>query len=104
MLDETLQDKSKYWMVYFRGDCPQRSTSRKGCGKLFQIGWYTFEGTAHREAPAGKDVASYFKAFLQRDTKILEAFKFFGLTPKIPEKIFRQMERFVWMFYSTANI
>ena len=68
------------------------------------MGWCAFKGTDNIGAFAGKGVASHSKEFLQSDDKILEAFRIFGLTPKVPELIFRQMERYVCLLSALHNV
>lgn len=68
------------------------------------IGWYAFKGTDNAGSFACKGVTTQFKAFMQCDGEILDAFAVFGMTQKILECIFRQMERYICMLYSTGNI
>lgn len=68
------------------------------------IGWYAFKGTDNTGSFAGKGVACQFKAFLQADDDILDAFSNFGSSPEIPNWIHRQMERFVCLLYSTGDL
>ena len=48
------------------------------------LGWYAFKGTDNTGSFAGKGVACHFKAFLQADDEMVDAFSNFGLLSAIP--------------------
>lgn len=68
------------------------------------IGWYTFKGTDNTGSFAGKGVLTHFKAFLQSDDDILDAFSTFGLVNDLPNGIIDQMERYLCLLYKTGGI
>ena len=68
------------------------------------IGWYAFKGSDNTGSFATKGVATQFNSFMECDDDILDGFAVFGLTQKIPDLVFRQMERYVCLLYSQANI
>jgi len=68
------------------------------------LGWYAFKGTDNTGSFAGKGVACHFKAFLQADDEMLDAFANFGLLSAIPPWIHRQMEKYVCLLYKIGNI
>ena len=68
------------------------------------LGWYAFKGTDNTGSFAGKGVACHFKAFLQADNEMLDAFANFALLSAIPSWIHRQMEKYVCLLYNIGNI
>ena len=68
------------------------------------IGWYAFKGTDNTGSFAGKGVAAHFKAFLQADDDILNAFSYFGNEPTIPGWINVQMERYTCLLYKIGDL
>ena len=68
------------------------------------LGWYAFKGTDNTGSFADKGVAGHFKAFLQADDEMLDAFANFGLLSSIPPWIHRQMEKYVCLPYKIGNI
>ena len=69
-----------------------------------KLGWYAFKGTDNTGSFAGKGVACHFKAFLQADDEMLDAFANFGLLSAISPWIHRQMEKYVCLLYKIGNI
>ncbi|KAG1650791.1 hypothetical protein GQR58_027738 [Nymphon striatum] len=67
------------------------------------IGWYEFKGTDNTGSFAGKGVSCQFKAFLQADDDILDAFSRFGAVPEIPRIIHQQMERYTCLLYKLGD-
>ncbi|KAG1691509.1 Tyrosine decarboxylase [Nymphon striatum] len=67
------------------------------------IGWYEFKGTDNTGSFAGKGVSCQFKAFLQADDDILDAFSRFGAVPEIPRIIHQQMERHTCLLYKLGD-
>ena len=67
------------------------------------IEWCNFKGTDNTGTFAGKGVASHFKSFLHCDNTTLDAFTVFGLTEKPPHWIFKEMEKYVCLLYSTGS-
>ncbi|KAG1652168.1 Organic cation transporter protein [Nymphon striatum] len=67
------------------------------------IGWYAFKGTYNTGSFAGKGVSCQFKAFLQADDDILDAFSRFGVVPEIPRIIHQQMERYTCLLYKLGD-
>ena len=65
------------------------------------IGWYAFKGMDNTGGFASKKEASHFKAFMQADDTILDAFAAYGSTTEIPDWIFHQMERYVCILYQS---
>ena len=68
------------------------------------LGWYAFKGTDNTGSFADKGVACHFKAFLQTDDEMLDAFANFGILSAIPPWIHRQMEKYVCLLYKIGNI
>ena len=68
------------------------------------LGWYAFKGTDNTGSFVGKRVACHFKAFLQADDEMLDAFTNFGPLSAIPHWIHRQMEKYVCLLYKIGNI
>ena len=68
------------------------------------LGWYDFKGTDNTGSFAGNGVACHFKAFLQADDEMLDAFGYFGLFTAITPWIHRQMEKYVCQLYKIGNI
>ena len=68
------------------------------------LGWYAFTGTDSTGSFADKRVACHFKAFLQADDEMLDAFATFRLLSSIPPWIHRQMEKYVCLLYNIGNI
>ena len=66
------------------------------------IGWYAFKGAYNTGGFTSKKEASHFKAFMQADDTILDAFAAYGSTTEIPDWIFRQMERYVCILYQVC--
>ncbi len=52
---------------------------------LALIGWYAFKRTDNTGSFAGKGILSHFKAFMEVDDDILEAFAAFGLVEHMPD-------------------
>ncbi|KAG1662216.1 hypothetical protein GQR58_021026 [Nymphon striatum] len=67
------------------------------------IGWYAFNSTDNTGSFAGKGVSCQFKAFLQADDDILDAFSRFGAVPEIPRIIHQQMERYTCLLYKLGD-
>ena len=61
--------------------------------------WYDNTGSF-----AGKGVSCHFKAFLQADDEMLDAFANFGLLSAILPWIHRQMKKYVCLLYKIGNI
>ena len=51
-----------------------------------------------------KDVVSHFKAFMEADDHILDAFAAFGVSTEMPDWIPDQMERNLWLLYRAGDI
>ena len=68
------------------------------------IGWYAFNWTDNTGGFASKKEASYFKAFMEDDDTILDAFAAYGSTTEIPDWIFYQMERYVCILYQVGGV
>ena len=68
------------------------------------IDWYAFKGTNNTGSFAGKGTISNFKAFLQADDDILNAFAAFGLTSELPNWILDQMQWYLWLLYGSGVI
>ena len=66
--------------------------------------WYAFKGTDNTGSFADKGVSCPFKAFLQADDEMLDAFANFDLLSAIPPWIHRQMEKYVCLLYKIGNI
>jgi len=83
----------------------EESYRRLGCKKAEAlIGWYAFKATDNTGSFAGKGVLSHFKAFMQADDEILDAFTAFGQTQDIPSHIFDKMERYLCVLYGTGDL
>ena len=83
----------------------EESCRRLGCKRAEAlIGWYAFKGTGNTRSFAGKGVLSHFKAFVQADDEILDAFTAFGQTQDIPSHIFDKMERYLCVLYRTGDL
>ena len=67
------------------------------------IGWYAFKGTDNTGGFVSKALKSNFKAFLAADNDILDAFSEFGCSETVPERVFRQMERYVCLLYRSTD-
>ena len=68
------------------------------------LGLYAFKGTDNTGPFADKGVACHFKAFLQADHEMLDAFANFGLLFAIPPWIHRQKEKYVCLLFNIGNI
>ena len=68
------------------------------------LGWYAFKGTDNAGSFAGNEVAFHFKAFLQTDDEMVDAFANFGLLSAIPPWIHRQMEKYVCLLYKIGKV
>ena len=83
----------------------EESYVRLGCKRAEAlIGWYAFKGTDNTGSFAGKGVVSHFKAFMQADADILNAFAAFGQTQKLPSYIIDQMERYLCELNKTGDL
>lgn len=56
------------------------------------------QGTFH-----GKGIKTQFSTFMKADDDVLDAFRDFGTSCEIPERLIAQMEKFVCSLYSIKN-
>ena len=83
----------------------KESYRRLGCKRAEAlIGWYAFKGTDNTGSFAGKGVLSHFKAFMQADDEILDAFAAFGQTQDIPSHIFDKIQWYMRVLYGTGDL
>jgi hypothetical protein len=63
------------------------------------IGWYAFKGYDNSGCFCTKSLKSTFSAFLSSGNEIFSAFASFGTDFSVPQRVYREMERYICLLY-----